>query len=148
MQIRPIRTAADHEAALAEVERLWESEPGSPEGERLEVLSLLIEAYELEHFPIDPPEPIDAVLFRMEQLGLRRKDLEPYLGSRARVSEILGGRRCLTLPMIRRLHEGLGIPAEVLIQPVEKRPARSRRQPSKSQRRQPVRGKRISASSE
>ena len=82
---------------------------------------MLIEAYEVKHFPIDPPEPIDAVLFRMEQLGLRRKDLEPYLGTRARVSEILGGRRSLTLPMIRRLHEGLGIPAEVLIRPMERR---------------------------
>jgi HTH-type transcriptional regulator/antitoxin HigA len=116
------------------------------ESERLEVLALLIEAYEAKHFPIDPPEPIDAVLFRMEQLGLSRKDLEPYLGTRARVSEILGGRRSLTLPMIRRLHDGLGIPAEVLIRPMERRAARPGQRPTKSRRRRPVRGKSASAS--
>jgi HTH-type transcriptional regulator / antitoxin HigA len=132
MQIRPIRTEADHQAALAEVERLWAAEPGSRELDRLDVLATLIEAYEARHFPIDPPDPIDAVLFRLDQRGLSRKDLEPYIGSRARVSEILGGKRSLTLAMIRRLHEGLGIPAEVLIRPRERRPASASRRSAAS----------------
>ncbi len=117
MQIRPIRTKSDHRQALAEVERLWTAPPGSPAAERLEVLATLIAAYEASHEPIPPPDPVDALLFRMDQMGLTRKDLEPYLGPRSRVSEVLSRRRPLTLMMIRRLHEGLGIPAEVLIRP-------------------------------
>ena len=117
MRIQPIRTDADHQRALAEVERLWEAKPGTPAGDRLEVLSMLIDAYEERHEPIAPADPIDAILFRMDQLGLSRKELEPYLGSRARVSEVLHRRRPLTLAMIRRLNEGLRIPASVLIRP-------------------------------
>lgn len=117
MEIRPIRTRADHRAALAEVERLWAAPPGSPEADRLEVLATLIALYEDEHDPIPAPDPVDALVFRMEQMGLSRKDLERFLGSRSRVSEVLSRRRPLTLDMIRRLHEGLKIPAEVLIRP-------------------------------
>jgi HTH-type transcriptional regulator/antitoxin HigA len=117
MEIRPIKTEEDYEAALSEIEKLWEAESGSPEADRLDVLATLVEAYEEKHHPIDPPDPIDAILFRMEQMGFSRKDLEPFLGTRGRVSEILSRTRSLSLAMIRRLHEGLGIPAEVLIQP-------------------------------
>lgn len=116
MDIRPIKTEADHQAALAEVERLWGAAPGSPAADRLDVLATLIEAYEEGHHPIYPPDPVDAILFRMEQQNLRRRDLEPYIGPRGRVSEILNRTRSLTLPMIRRLHDELGIPADVLIQ--------------------------------
>jgi HTH-type transcriptional regulator / antitoxin HigA len=115
--VKPIRTEADYDAAMAEVERLWGATSGTPRGDRLDVLVTLIEAYEESHFPIDPPDPITAILFRMEQQGLKRKDLEPLIGSRARVSEVLAGRRNLSLQMIRRLHKELGIPAEVLIRP-------------------------------
>lgn len=117
MRIRPIRTKSDHRQALAEVERLWAAPPGSLAAERLEVLATLIAAYEATHEPIPPPDPVDALLFRMDQMGLTRKDLEPFLGPRSRVSEVMSRRRPLTLTMIRRLHEGLGIPAEVLIRP-------------------------------
>ena len=116
MEIKPIRTEADCEAALAEIDRLMEAEADTPEGDRLDVLTTLVEAYEARRHPIDPPDAIAAIRFRMEQQGLSRRDLEPLIGSRARVSEVLGGKRKLTLPMIHRLHEGLGIPAEVLIQ--------------------------------
>lgn len=116
MDIRPIKSEADHKGALNEVERLWDAAPGSPEHDRLDVLVTLIEAYEEKHHPIDPPDPVDAILFRMEQLGLSRHDLEKFIGPRGRVSEILNRTRTLTLPMIRRLHQGLGIPAAVLIQ--------------------------------
>lgn len=115
MDIKPIRTEADHEAALAEVESLWQAPPGSPESDRLEILATLVEAYEEKTHPIDPPDPVDAILFRMDQLGMSRRDLEAYIGQRGRVSEIINRARNLTLPMIRRLHEGLGIPADVLI---------------------------------
>ena len=116
-ELKPIRTEADHEAALAEVERLWGTAPGTPEGDRLDVLATLIEVYEERHHPMDAPDPIDAILFRMEAQGLTRKDLEPYIGSRARVSEVLNRQRGLSIEMIRRLHAGLGISAEVLIRP-------------------------------
>jgi HTH-type transcriptional regulator/antitoxin HigA len=115
MDIKPVRTSKDHKAALAEVERLWDAKPGTPEHDRLEVLVTLIEAYETKHHPIPPPDPVEAILFRMDQLDLDRKDLEALIGSRARVSEILSGRRSLSLGMIRRLHGRLGIPAEILI---------------------------------
>ena len=117
--VKPIRTEADYDATMAEVERLWGARSGTPRGDRLDVLVTLIEAYEEKHFPIDPPDPIAAILFRMEQQGLKRKDLEPLIGSRARVSEVLAGRRNLSLQMIRRLHKDLGIPAEVLIRPTK-----------------------------
>jgi HTH-type transcriptional regulator/antitoxin HigA len=115
MDIRPIRTRRDHKAALAELARLWDAKPGSREHEKLDVLATLVEAYERAHVAFPSPDPVEAIRFRMEQRGLSRADLEPMIGSRARVSEILSGKRALTLPMIRALHEGLGIPAEVLL---------------------------------
>src|SRR5262245_15184906 len=116
-EVRPIRTEQDYAAALAEVERLWGAKMGTAEGDRLDVLATLIDAYEAERDPIDPPDPIAAIRFRMEQQGLTRKDLEKMLGTRTRVSEILNRRRGLSIAMIRRLHAGLGISAEVLIRP-------------------------------
>jgi HTH-type transcriptional regulator/antitoxin HigA len=117
MQIRPIKTRADHRAALKEIERLMDARPETPAGDRLEVLTTLVEHYESQHEPIEPPDPIDALLYYMESRGLKRRDLEPYLGSRARVAEVLNRRRSLTIEMIRKLHAGLGISAEVLIRP-------------------------------
>lgn len=116
-EVRPIRTDADHEAALAEVERLWGAKAGTPAGDRLDVLATLIDAYESDNLPMEPPDPIAAILFRMEQQGLSRKDLEPIIGSRTRVAEVLNRKRNLSIGMIRRLHERLGISAEVLIRP-------------------------------
>jgi HTH-type transcriptional regulator/antitoxin HigA len=118
-ELRPIRSEADHEAAVAEIERLWGAKGGTPEGDRLDVLATLVDAYEAERDPIDPPDPIAAIRFRMEQQGLTRKDLERILGSRVRVSEILNRKRGLSIAMIRRLHEALGIPADVLIRPTK-----------------------------
>ena len=117
MQIRPIKTKADHRAALKEIERLMDAKPGTPAGDRLEVLTTLVDRYESEHDAIEPPDPIDALLYHMESRGLTRRDLEPFLGSRARVAEVLNRRRALTIEMIRRLHEGLGMSADVLIRP-------------------------------
>jgi HTH-type transcriptional regulator / antitoxin HigA len=116
-EIKPIRSEADHEAALAEAERLWGAKSGTPKGDRLDVLVTLIEAYEEKHHPIDAPDPVQAILFRMEQMGLTRKDLEPLIGNRSRISEVFNKKRALSLDMIRRLNAKLGIPAEVLIQP-------------------------------
>jgi HTH-type transcriptional regulator/antitoxin HigA len=116
-EIRPIHTTGDYEAALAEIERLWGSHSGTPEGDRLDVLATLIDAYESEHHPIDPPDPVEAIKFRMEQQSLTRKDLEGLLGTRTRVAEVLNRRRNLSINMIRRLHNKLGISAEVLIRP-------------------------------
>lgn len=121
--IKPIRTKRDYESALAEVERLWGAGSGTADGDRLDVLATLIDAYEATHFPMDPPDPIEAITFRMEQEGLTRKDLEPLIGSRARVAEVLGRRRNLSIGMIRRLHAKLGISAEVLIRPSGKQRA-------------------------
>jgi HTH-type transcriptional regulator/antitoxin HigA len=115
--VRPIRTEKDYETALKEVERLWGAKSGSPDGDRLDVLATLIEAYEDEHYPMDPPDPIEAIKFRMEQQGLTRKDLEPLIGTRTRVAEVLNRKRGLSIDMIRRLHETLGISAEILIRP-------------------------------
>jgi HTH-type transcriptional regulator/antitoxin HigA len=115
MDVRPIRSEADYHAALNWVERLWEAEPGTPEGDRVEVLATLIEAYEARHYPIAAPDPIAAILFMMEQKGLTRRDLEPAIGSRGRVSEILNRKRPLTLPMVRALNALLDIPTEVLV---------------------------------
>ena len=116
-ELRPIRAAADYEWALAEVERLWGAKNGTSDGDRLDVLATLIEAYENERFPMDPPDPIEAIKFRMEQQGLTRKDLEPMIGTRTRVAEVLNRKRGLSIEMIRRLHDNLGISAEVLIAP-------------------------------
>ncbi|MES9882326.1 MAG: transcriptional regulator [Sedimenticola sp.] len=116
MDIKPIKTEQDYDAALAQVEALWGAPVDTSEGDRLDVLITLIEAYESKHHPIDPPDPIDAILFRMEQAGLEHKDLEPFIGGRGRVSEILNRKRPLTLNMIRNLWRGLHIPLESLIQ--------------------------------
>ena len=117
MEMKPIKTKAACKEAFKEISALLNALPGSAEADRLEVLSILVEAYEEEHHPIDPPDPIEAIKFRLEQQGLTRRDLEPYIGSRARVSEVLNRKRPLSVEMIRRLHKGLGIPAEVLIRP-------------------------------
>ena len=115
MDIKPIRTEEDYQTALKEIEKLWGAEPGTPEGDRCEVLFTLVEAYEDEHYEILPPDPVEAIKYYLESRGLERRDLEPYLGSSGRVSEVLSYKRPLTLHMIRKLHTGLGIPAEVLI---------------------------------
>ena len=117
MQIRPIKTKADHRAALKEIERLIDAKPGTPAGDRLEVLTTLVERYESQHEPIDPPNPVDALLYYMESRGLTRRDLEPFLGSLPSVAEVLNRRRPLTIDMIRKLNKGLGISADVLIRP-------------------------------
>ena len=119
-EIKPIRTEADYEAALAEVQRLWGAKSGTQKGDQLDVLATLVEAYEERQFPFDPPDPIEAIKFRMEQQGLTRKDLEALIGTRSRIAEVLSRKRALSVAMIRRLHEKLGIPAEVLIQPSRK----------------------------
>src|SRR6266849_4666726 len=121
-ELKPIRNEADYEAALAEIEHLWGAKLGTQKGDRLDVLATLIDAYESKHHSIDPPDPIEAIKFRMEQQGLSRKDLEGILGTRTRVAEVLNRRRGLSINMIRRLHDKLGISAEVLI-----RPSRSKR---------------------
>ena len=115
MEIKPIKTEQDYQAALAEIEQLIDAEQNTPEGDKLDVLATLVEAYEAKHFPIEAPDPIAAILFRIEQAGLSRKDLEPMLGGSGRVSEVLSGSRGLSIKMIRALHKELGIPAEVLI---------------------------------
>ena len=115
MDIRPIRTERDYSWALKRVDQLMDASPGTDEGDELDVLATLVEAYEQLHFPIQPADPVEAIAFRMDQLGLERKDLQPYLGSRQRVSEVFSRKRDLSLSMIRRLHEGLEIPLENLI---------------------------------
>lgn len=115
--LKPIRSEADYDEALVEVERLWGARSGTPEGDRLDVLATLIDVYEARHHPIDPPDPVEAILFRLEQQGLTRKALEPLIGHRGRVAEVLGRKRGLSIEMIRNLHAGLGISAEVLIRP-------------------------------
>jgi HTH-type transcriptional regulator/antitoxin HigA len=116
-ELKPIRTEADYDVALAEVERLWGAKSGTPEGDRLDVLATLIEVYEEKHHPMDPPDPIEAIRFRMEQQGLTRRDLEPMIGPRNRVADVLNRKRGLSIDMIRQLHDHLGISAEVLIRP-------------------------------
>ena len=123
MDIRPIKTKADYRAALKEAERLWDADPGTPDGDRVDILTTLIEAYEAKHFPIAAPDPIVAVLFMMDQKGLSRRDLEPAVGGRGRISEVLTRKRPLTLPMVRALSRLLDIPADVLVQPYETRTA-------------------------
>ncbi|MDA8407347.1 MAG: transcriptional regulator [Deltaproteobacteria bacterium] len=115
MEIKPIKTEADYEATLSEIEKLWDSEPDTPESDRLDILVTLVEAYETKHYPIDPPDPVDAIKFRMDQMGLTDKDLGQYMGGRGRVTKILNRQLPLSLDMIRKLHKNLGIPAEVLI---------------------------------
>jgi len=116
MEIKPIRTAADYHEAIQEIERLFDADFGTPEGDKLVVLATLVEAYEKEHFEIPDPDPIEAIDFHMERKGLTRKDLEPYIGGSSRVSEILNRKRALTLRMIRNLSDGLDIPVGILAQ--------------------------------
>lgn len=113
--IKPIRSEEDYETALQEIDGLMDAGLDTPEGERLDVLVTLVQAYEAEHYPIGLPDPIALILFVMEQRGLERADLEPMIGGRGRVSEVLNRQRPLTLSMIRRLHTGLGLPAEALV---------------------------------
>lgn len=117
MTVRPIKTEMDYEEALKEIERLFDAQPDTPDGDRLDVLTTLVQAYEDRAHPIAVPDPVEALLYFLESRGLTRRDLEPYLGSRARVAEVLNRRRALSIEMIRRLHDGLGLPADVLIQP-------------------------------
>src|SRR5579864_8130726 len=116
-ELKPIRSKTDYKWALAEVERLWGARRGTQEGDRLDVLATLIDAYEADHYPMDPPDPIEAIKFRMEQQGLTRRDLEGIIGTRTRIAEVLNRKRGLSIEMIRRLHDNLGISAEVLIRP-------------------------------
>ncbi len=119
MEIKPIKTEKDYQTALKEIERLFGAEQDTPEGDRLEVLVTLVEIYEDRHYAIPYPDPIEMISYYMESRGLTRRDLELYIGSRGRVSEVLNRKRPLSLEMIRKLHEGLGMPAEVLIQPYD-----------------------------
>ena len=139
-ELKPIRTEADYQQAMAEIARLWGVAENTPDGDRLDVLATLVDVYESEHDPLDLPDPIEAIKFRMEQQGLTRKDLEPLIGTRTRVAELLNRRRSLSIRMIRRLHEGLGIPAEVLIRPS------GTAQTSRSRTSQPASRKKTSAS--
>jgi HTH-type transcriptional regulator/antitoxin HigA len=119
MEIKPIKNEADYQAVLVEIERLFAAIPDTPEGDRLEVLVTLVEAYEDKQFSIPAPDPIEAILYHLESRGLSRRDLEPCIGSRARVSEVLNRKRHLTMEMVRRLHSMLGIPSDILIQPYQ-----------------------------
>jgi len=119
VNIQPIRTDADYRATLKEIETLMMAERDTPEGEKLDVLVTLVEAYERKHYPLDLPDPVEAIKFEMEQKGLTVKDLEPMIGKSNRVYEILNRKRSLTLKMIWKLHQGLGIPAELLIKPTQ-----------------------------
>jgi HTH-type transcriptional regulator/antitoxin HigA len=131
IKVRPIHNEADYEAALAEIDNLMDAIPGTPDGDRLDVLVTLVEAYEARHWAIEAPDPIEAIRIRMEQKHLRRSDLETMIGSRGRVSEVLSRKRALTLPMIRRLSKGLDLGADVLIQEI--RPGRRRKASPKKQ---------------
>jgi len=117
MELKPIKTRRDYQAALKLAESLWDAVEGSRDADRLDVLTLLIQDYEATHYPMPLPDPVEFLHYVMEQRGLSRKDLEPYIGSRARVAEVLNRVRPLTLEMIRRLSAGLQLPAEVLVQP-------------------------------
>ena len=115
-----IKNEADYEAALARVDELMDADPGTPEGDELDLLVTLVELYEKKVYPIGLPDPIEAIKFRMEQMELKQKDMIPFIGSRSKVSEVLSRQRPLSISMMRKLHEGLGIPAEVLLQEVRK----------------------------
>lgn len=119
--MKPIRTEADHQSAIREIERLWGAKEGTPEGDRLDILATLVDAYEEAHFPIDLPDPVEAIKFRLEQQGEDNKALVGVIGNRTRVYEILRRDRGLSLAMIRRLNAKFHIPAEVLIRPVKAR---------------------------
>jgi len=117
LEIKPIKTETDYQVALKEIEHLFEAQPNTVEADRLEVWTTLVESYEDEHFPIPEPDPVEAIRYYMESRGLTPKDLKPYIGDGARVRQVLNRKRPLSISMIRKLHNGLGIPAEVLIQP-------------------------------
>jgi HTH-type transcriptional regulator/antitoxin HigA len=121
MHLKPIKTKADHESALREIERLWGAKEGAPDGDRLDVLTTLVEVYEEARFPIDIPDPIEAIKFRLEQQGADQKALIGIIGNRTRVYEVLRKDRALSLAMIRRLNKQLKIPAEILIRPIRTR---------------------------
>lgn len=123
MELKPIKTKTEYKAALREVEALFDAPEGTPQADKLEVLAMLVEKYEARHYPIAAPDPIEFLNYAMEARGLTRKDLEPYIGSRGRVAEVLNRSRPLTLAMIRRLSEGLDLPADVLIADYELRQA-------------------------
>jgi len=115
MDIRPIKTEDDYCNAIHRIEALWGAKKDTPEGDELDLLCTLVESYEVAHYPIAPPDPIDAILFRMEQMGMTKTDMAKYLGSQSRVSEVLGRKRPLTLKMVKSLYRGLKIPAEILL---------------------------------
>ena len=124
MKAKIIKTEAEYQATLARMEKIFDAKPGTAKGDELELLLLLVETYEDKTYPIDPPDPIAALRFRMEQDGLKPKDLIPYIGSKSKVSEVLSGRRPLSLTMIRKLVMGLHLPAEVAIRKTKSRPRR------------------------
>ena len=126
--IEPIVDKTSHLRALRRIEELWDAEPGTPEEQELDALATLVDVFERKHFPILPPDPVAAIKSRCAQLGWTRKDLEPLIGSRARVSEVLGRKRALTLPMIRKIYSAMQIPADVLIAP----PASGGRRPRRT----------------
>jgi len=115
MDIRPIKTEQDYNSSIKRIEELWSSKKDTPEGDELDLLVTLVESYEIKHYPIPPPDPIDAIKFRMEQMGMNKADMVKYLGSQSRVSEVLNRKRSLTLKMVRSLYKGLKIPAEILL---------------------------------
>lgn len=115
MDIKPIKTEQDYQNAIKRIEELWGAKKDTPEGDEMDLLVTLVEAYEIKHYPIAPPDPIDAIKFRMEQMGMTNADMIKYLGSQSRVSEILNRKRALSLKMVKSLYKGLKIPAEVLL---------------------------------
>lgn len=115
MEIRPIKTEQDYRESINRIEELWGSKKDTSEGDELDLLCTLVESYEMAHYPIAPPDPIDAILFRMEQMGMTKTDMAKYLGSQSRVSEVLSRKRKLTLKMVKSLYKGLNIPAEILL---------------------------------
>jgi len=125
MDIHPIKNERDYETALAEIEVLWGAEESTKQGDKLDVLLVLVEAYENKHYQISPPDPVEAIKFRMDQMSLSRKDLEPYIGGRGRVSEILNHRRALSIKMIRALHSSLSIPLESLFNETTTQPRKA-----------------------
>ena len=115
MEIKPIKTEKDYNEAIQRIEQLWGAKKNSPDGDEFDLLCTIVEAYEIKHFPILPPDPIDAIVFRMEQMNMTKSDMAKYLGSKSRVSEILSRKRQLTLKMVKSVYKGLKIPAEILL---------------------------------
>ena len=115
MNIRPIKTELDYNESIKRIEQLWGAKKDTPEGDELDLLCTLVESYEMKHYPIAPPDPIDAIKFRMEQMGMTKTDMAKYLGSQSRVNEVLSRKRQLTLKMVKSLYKGLKIPAEILL---------------------------------